>query len=147
MQPTPYPSAPSSVQFSGWENPSTTELVSLAGERVHKLKEFGWQANYGMTTSTEAANKKRAEAEAAADQWFFAQLGRRCAQGQMFLSMRAYFDNAKAELGWKENYGKLTSTDEANKKRHEAESKALRFTADKFQMDVKEIQGLLMRPT
>ena len=122
-------------------------LTALTAEREKKKEEFGWKANYGLTTSTEKGNEKRAEAEARADEFFYAALGRLSPKGQEFLHIRAYFEMLKVDMGWKDTYGKLTSAEEGNKKRQEANEKALKYTCDKFGKRPQLIQPFLFDST
>lgn len=117
-------------------------IVSLQEERKRRLvTEFGYKDDYGLGTSTAKANQKRAAATQQADEWFFAQLGRQCAMGTKLVAARAFFHLCREDFGWKETYGKTTSTAQANKKREEANQKALKYVAEKFQYDVTMIQS------
>mmetsp|Transcript_2545 Transcript_2545/g.5548 ORF Transcript_2545/g.5548 Transcript_2545/m.5548 type:complete len:131 (+) Transcript_2545:208-600(+) len=85
---------------------------------------FGWKKDYGKLTSTDAAKKKREDAEVLADRFI-----RNCAlafgaDAAVFDKMMAEFDKIRKDFGWKEDYGKLTSTAKASEKREEAERKA-----------------------
>lgn len=111
---------------------SPEALQGLQDQRKVKLAEFGYKENYGVTTSTAAANKKRDDATAQADDWFFAALGRQCAQGQRLLATRDFFHTCRQDFGWKADYGKLCSREAANSKREAANQKAVKYVAEKF---------------
>eukprot|EP00939_MAST-03C_sp_MAST-3C-sp1_P004943 g4943.t1 len=135
----------SEVKVSGFDDVAEKNVRTILNERRLREKDFGWQASYGKLTSMKKGNEKRAGAEAKADEWFFAQLGRASKIGQKFASMRSYFNIAKRDFGWKESYGKLTSMERGNKKRHEAEAKALKYTADCFGEDQEDIKPWLVK--
>lgn len=126
--------------------PSPEQVAAWGVERQQKAVEYGWKLNYGMTTSTDQANKKRQEATIKADDWFFATMARSSPEGQQLLAMRAHFDKCRKDFGWQESYGKLTSTDASIKKRQAAEDKALTYTCEKFQRSPSQVgPWLLMR--
>ena len=48
--------------------------VGLQNQRQVMLKKFGWKASYGPLVPQPEGDKRRAKAERAADDWFFAQV-------------------------------------------------------------------------
>mmetsp|Transcript_7981 Transcript_7981/g.10425 ORF Transcript_7981/g.10425 Transcript_7981/m.10425 type:complete len:132 (-) Transcript_7981:1311-1706(-) len=102
---------------------------SLNASAILKLRRemrdvFGWQEDYGKLTSSSDASQKREKAERQADSFV-----RNCCiafggDTKSFDQMIAEFDRVKEDFGWKTNYGKLTFTKSALKKRAEAEEKA-----------------------
>ena len=106
--------------------------VALQQQRNVMKKKFGYKSSYGPLVPTPQGDVKRKKAELQADDWFFAQLGRATPLGQRMQAMRQYFDMAKRDMGFKDDYGPLTMKAKGDKKRAEAEKKALRYTADKF---------------
>mmetsp|Transcript_36947 Transcript_36947/g.66456 ORF Transcript_36947/g.66456 Transcript_36947/m.66456 type:complete len:211 (+) Transcript_36947:231-863(+) len=85
---------------------------------------FGWKSDYGKLTNTKDGRKNRFIAEAKADRFI-----RNCCYTvggdvAMFDKVFAEFERVRNDFGWKEDFGKLTSTAKAAKKREEAERKA-----------------------
>lgn len=158
-------------QLQEEEDIPTSLLLDLQSQRRTKLfREFGYSENYGVTTSTVISNQKRGLALEHADEWFFsklgehlvlmtsddrdpeclhrqnnlAELGRQCRQGRELLGIRDYFQTCRHDMGWKSDYGKLTSTNSSNEKRKEANQKALKYTAEKHDRYPFEIESWLI---
>lgn len=85
---------------------------------------FGWKEDYGKLTTSSDASERRTAAELQADIFI-----RNCSRifggdSEKFGQAMSEFHRLKVDFGWKNAYGKLSSTSSAIAKRAEAERKA-----------------------
>jgi hypothetical protein len=107
--------------------------------RSRKLEEFGWRADYGLMTLTATGKKRRAEAEAKAEE-FVAFLARQSGDvGALHLQIASAFHAQKVADGWSDDYGMLVTVAAGARRRQAIELAAMRSVAARFASPVLRI--------